>query len=94
MTTYNMNLTLHTIAVPAVVDIVDIGALYSEVTIFNRSATDPLFIRMDGVDPSINGADSRLVMVRTSRTFNNPNPTATQARIISPGAAGYSVEVG
>jgi hypothetical protein len=95
MTDYTANLSKHAVLVASTVDRVTMGGNYVEVTVFNRSATDPLFVRVDGADPTVNGDDSRLVPVRTSRVLGNPNPAnANEVRLISPGAAGYSVEVG
>lgn len=63
------------------------------VQIFNRSLTDPIFVRLDGVDPTVAGDGTKVVLPGTSRQFEIPDPDSPNIRLISSGlSTDYIIE--
>jgi len=74
------------------VDIIQLGQSSSVVQVYNRSV-GALYIRMDGVDPTVDGDDSFYVEPGRMRLFNVPNVDFPEIRVISAGLnLGYRVE--
>jgi hypothetical protein len=59
--------------------------------IINRDPVTSLYVRFDGVDPSVLGNDAFLVLPNSEKLFT-PNPPSSEARIISALGIAYSVE--
>jgi len=93
MATFNAINTKHATLVANVVDTVNItGVPRVTVRIVNRNAVAPIFVRLDGVDP-VSGADETYgIALSTEKEITVPNINVIQVRLISTGAAAYSVE--
>ena len=67
------------------------GESVGEVIIFNRSGTQDIYVRIDGIDPVALGDNCHVVPSDTERRFG-VNPGAVDVRLIGSGPAAYSVE--
>jgi hypothetical protein len=66
----------------------------ASILVINVSGGTPIYVRMDGTDPAVKGADSRVVIdFRSFASNEDGNANATDVRLISAAAVDYSIEV-
>jgi len=74
-------------------DTIQINVLCSTIQVFNRSLTDSIFVRLDGINPTVAGDGTRVVLPGASRQFGTPDPNFPEIRLISNGlSTAYTVE--
>jgi len=72
---------------------VNITDAYPAVLVVNRSQTGTIWVRLDGVNPTVAGANCRPVL--GARSFGiNPYERPTSVRLIADTALDYTVEGG
>jgi len=74
------------------VDIVQLLDVWNSVLLYNRSATQELFYRADGVDPITNGDNSKICLPGEIVVVNMLSPSTPEVRIISSLGIPYGVE--
>lgn len=84
--------SIHGVLLVSVVDTVVFTNPSGTVRIFNRGG-DPIFVRLDGVDPTVGGDDSLVVPPIQDRWFGPADTTRVEVRLISASASAYSVEL-
>ncbi len=78
---------------PGVVDTVQLGVQSDTMQVFNRSLTDPMYVRMDGVDPVAGADGSHYVGPGSVRLFPVVDPIFPEMRIITAGlTVSYNAE--
>lgn len=92
MTNFNVISAKSAILVVGVVDIIILSGTFSGVRITNRSNLGNIFARTDGVNPTVNGDDSYVILEGKEKIISVPELNNIEVRIISSVAAGYSVE--
>lgn len=90
MASYTVTKAKHATLVAATVDTVTLAAA-NEVAVTNRSSADTIFFRLDGTAPVVDGDDSYVVGPLAMKVVNLAPEIAT-VKLISSGAAPYSVE--
>ena len=77
-----------------VVDTVQLGTPADTLQVFNKSASDPMYVRLDGIDPVVGGDGSKYVPPGESRLFPTLDSTFPEIRLITAAVAGvaYIVE--
>lgn len=80
---------------PNVVTQVTFPLGYGAVEIMNTGSIE-LWVRMDGVNPTVGGDDSIIVPAMTYAVINNPKPTSntTDVRMVAYSTTEYSVSGG
>lgn len=91
MANYSVQTAKHATLVGATVDTVTFSANGTGLRVANRHATLALYFRFDATDPAAAGDDTYFVGAGTSVTITQRG--VTEIRLISSGAADYSVEV-
>jgi hypothetical protein len=94
MATYNVVRSKHATLIASTVDTVNFSdtPMYC-ITVVNRSASNTIFWRLDGTDPTAAGGDDNYLTVPNSSTLVLLAEEITNVRLISSGAQNYSVIV-
>ncbi len=77
------------------VDTVTLGDRnYDQVMVTNRSGGNPIYFRVDGTAPTVEGDDTFVVAASAwaHKTIGLPDKESLQVKLISAGAEDYSVE--
>jgi hypothetical protein len=91
MASYTATRIKHATLTAATVDTVTLAADYPRVEVTNRDATNPLYVRLDGAAPTVAGDDTLVVPPNTYRVLEVATAGNTVVKLISAGAAPYSV---
>lgn len=89
-----MALTAHGTLAPDVVTTVTVDSGRGGIVVVNRQQSGAIWVRIDGVDPAVNGANSYIVL--GAREFvagqRNRQVVPIEVRMLSTAAVDYSVE--
>jgi hypothetical protein len=95
MASYAVTTAKHATLASSVVDIVTVSRSYGQVRIVNRSSgggAAAIFVRLDGVDPAVTADNTFAVSPGQEKLLLPPATESIEVRVISSGAAPYSVE--
>lgn len=83
------------VTAPDEVESVDFSTDVGHVSVIHYGGDDPLFVRVDGADPSVGGeAGTRVVLPGTRRTIDRGDLDGpTEVRVISAGIVSFEIEV-
>jgi len=88
---YSFTVASHRTLVTTVVDTASGTGNCGGIMVHNRSGF-AIYVRVDGTDPGVAAEDSLYVADNTSRGFSMPNYQSPSIKLVSVGAAVYSVE--
>lgn len=74
------------------VDTVSCTRAFTWIVVKNRSTTAEIWVRVDGVDPTVGGDEAYVVLPLGSRDLHIPDPAGVSVKVISAAAAAYAVE--
>jgi hypothetical protein len=75
-----------------VVEVVQFSGDCSAFLVMNRSTTQSIFLRLDDVDPVVEGDGVRVVLPGQARQFGVPDREIPEIRLIAAEAAPYTIE--